>query len=67
MLEHFCVFTKSGIVLWEYNYGPLKGDPVNDLIKCVLLEERLGQEVYHTGSYAIKWVQDNQNGLIYVV
>jgi len=40
MIEHLCVFTKGGRVLWNFTFA---GDrsfnaPVNDLVRLVLLE-----------------------------
>jgi len=38
MLDHFAIFTSGGIVLWALSWAKLKGTPLNDLIKTVLLE-----------------------------
>lgn len=38
MIDHFSIFTKSGIVLWSYNLAKLKGNPIDNLIRNVILE-----------------------------
>lgn len=38
MLDHFAIFTSGGLVLWAISIAKLKGSPVNDMIKAVLLE-----------------------------
>jgi len=38
MLDQFSIFTKAGALLWSFNYCKMKGNPVNELIKNVLLE-----------------------------
>lgn len=42
MLEHFSIFTKSGIVLWSHTWAVLKNpNPVDTLISTVLIQVRL--------------------------
>lgn len=40
MLDEVIIFRKTGLVLWEHAWVPIKGDPVNQLIQQVLLEVR---------------------------
>jgi signal recognition particle receptor subunit alpha len=40
MLEHVIAFSKGGIVLWSYSFDKLRGNPINNLIRSVLLEVR---------------------------
>uniref|UniRef100_A0A6B2KZZ6 SRP54-type proteins GTP-binding domain-containing protein n=1 Tax=Arcella intermedia TaxID=1963864 RepID=A0A6B2KZZ6_9EUKA len=68
MLEHFCVFTLTGFVLWRYDGGMvLRGQPVNELIKTVILEERSGMTSFpYDNQYILKWTQANDLELIFV-
>ncbi|CBJ30646.1 conserved unknown protein [Ectocarpus siliculosus] len=54
MLDHVSVFSKSGLVLWSRTMAKLKGDPVDDLVKNVLLEERGGTNVATTEWYTLR-------------
>ena len=45
MIDAICAFTRGGVLLWMYQYIKVKGNPVDELIKRVLLEERTAQEV----------------------
>mmetsp|Transcript_14817 Transcript_14817/g.20666 ORF Transcript_14817/g.20666 Transcript_14817/m.20666 type:complete len:595 (-) Transcript_14817:42-1826(-) len=67
MLDHFSIFTKGGIVLWSYNQAKLKGSPIDNLIRTVLLEERGNETSYNIDSYTIKWSFANEFELIFVV
>ena len=40
MLDLVLVLSKSGVVLWQQQFGPVKGNPVDALVRTVLLEER---------------------------
>jgi hypothetical protein len=39
MIEQFTIFTQGGIVVWQKNFSPLRGYPINELIHKVLLQE----------------------------
>ena len=39
MIDEFCIFNKGGAVLWSRKLNATKGNPVDDLIQNVLLEE----------------------------
>ena len=39
MIDEFCIFNKGGAVLWSRKLNPTKGEPVDELIQNVLLEE----------------------------
>eukprot|EP01024_Parvocaulis_polyphysoides_P042806 TRINITY_DN3907_c1_g1_i1.p1 TRINITY_DN3907_c1_g1~~TRINITY_DN3907_c1_g1_i1.p1 ORF type:complete len:500 (+),score=99.52 TRINITY_DN3907_c1_g1_i1:840-2339(+) len=72
MLEYFCIFTKGGALLWAYQLSQvLRGDPINNLVKSCLLEERAGETAWtytpkHGAPYALKWTQNNGLGLVFV-
>ena len=40
MIEHFTIFTRGGLVLWNYKFGQLAGAPVDSLVRAVLAEVR---------------------------
>eukprot|EP01125_Pyxidicula_operculata_P015188 TRINITY_DN5135_c0_g1_i1.p1 TRINITY_DN5135_c0_g1~~TRINITY_DN5135_c0_g1_i1.p1 ORF type:complete len:629 (-),score=176.59 TRINITY_DN5135_c0_g1_i1:47-1933(-) len=66
MIEHITIFTKSGFVLWSYSYATLSGNPVNELINQVLMEER-NQDSFSDSSYTMKWNQANEYELFFAV
>lgn len=54
MLDHVSVFCKSGLVLWSRTMAKLKGNPVDDLVKNVLLEEKGGTNLATTEWYTLR-------------
>ena len=70
MIERFTVFHKGGIVLWQKQFGSTmsgaKTNPVNNLINEILLEERSGDDSFTHEEFNMKWVQENDFGLIFV-
>jgi hypothetical protein len=44
-----------------------QGNPVNELIKTVLLEERTAESVYRHETYQLKWTLVNEFDLVFVV
>jgi len=67
MLDKIAVFTKGGIVLWSESFTTLVGNPIDDLIQTVLLEERKGAEKsFIAGSYKIEWTFHNDLELVFV-
>jgi len=70
MLDFFTIFSKSGLVLWYYAFQDVKGnftDPVNAFIKSVILQERGGSAAFVHGTVQMKYMQDNEFELIFVV
>ena len=67
MLDLFSIFTRGGIVLWDRAFAPISGNPINALVKDVLIEERAGISSYTKDSYAFKWVFANELDLVFVV
>lgn len=68
MIENITILTKGGLVIWSQNFAQLKGNPINALIKNVLLEDRFSEKSYHYNElYTLKWVLDNENELIFIV
>ncbi len=70
MLDAFFVFTKGGLVLFSFLLAPLRGEPVEALIRTCLLEERRGEEAFtyaaDSASYALKWAFHNEAALVFV-
>jgi signal recognition particle receptor subunit alpha len=67
MLDHVCIFRRSGVVLWSQTLTPLKGEPVNALIKDVLLEGKAGSSTAYThNTYALQWLLANEHDLVLV-
>lgn len=69
MLDHVCVFTKGGSLLWALSFVALKGDPINTLIRACLLEDRAAQSSFEYiipsgGTYALKWSLNNVRPLL---
>ena len=68
MLDHFCVFTKGGALLWTWQMTALRGNPIDALVRSCLLEERSGDDsfTYNPPSgipYTLKWTLHNVGAL----
>ena len=70
MLDGFFIFTKGGLVLFRAQLAPLRGEPVEALIRTCLLEERAGDAAFSyaadAAAYALKWTFHNEAGLVFV-
>ncbi|KAF6172814.1 hypothetical protein GIB67_034666 [Kingdonia uniflora] len=72
MLEQLLIFTRGGLILWTCKElgNALRGSPIDTLIRSCLLEERSGQTSYNYDapgtSYCLKWIFNNDLGLIFV-
>lgn len=67
MIDAFYIFTKGGLLLWSTQLVKVKGDPLDRLIKEVLLEERVGETFANLQSYSLKWKLLNELDLFFVV
>ncbi len=69
MLDEVIIFTMSGIVLWSKTLSKLQGQPVDDLITNVLIEEKGGEKKTILGNYKLEWELDKCGGrdLVYLV
>ena len=67
MIDAICAFTRGGVLLWMYQYIKVKGNPVDELIKRVLLEERTAQSTFKVDQYTMKWLLVNKLDLVFVV
>ncbi|CAM9174810.1 unnamed protein product [Ascophyllum nodosum] len=66
MLDHVSVFSKSGLVLWSRTMAKLKGNPIDDLVQNILLEEKGGSNMVVTEWYTLRWSLANELGLVVV-
>ena len=67
MIDFFCIFTTTGLVLWSKTFCEVVGQPVNKLIKNVLLAERTNEKQFFDGQYVLKWSLNNDLGVVFVV
>lgn len=66
MLDYFCIFSTNGLVLWSKSFCELQGNPVNKMIKEVILAERSNEKKYMDNDYMVKWTLSNDLGLVFV-
>lgn len=69
MLDQVLIFTRCGVVLWSKTFCKLKDDPIEEFISTIIIPEKSGENYVSIGSYALKWVLSNTQGmdLIFVV
>lgn len=67
MIDAFYIFAKGGLLLWSTQLVKVKGNPLDWLIKEVLLEERLGETTAKKDEYGFKWKLLNEVDLFLVV
>ena len=66
MLDLVLVLSKSGVVLWQQQFGPVKGNPVDALVRTVLLEERTGLTEFEDDANTVKWTLDNEMHVVVI-
>jgi signal recognition particle receptor subunit alpha len=76
MLDHFTIFTRSGMVLWSKSFTPAippsttgssYNHPIDSLIKLAFLEDRLSSDKYEKEGYTLQWTLANDLELVFVV
>jgi len=67
MIDAFYIFTKGGLLLWSTQLVKIKGNPLDRLIREVLLEERVGETSANVDSYNLKWKLLNEMDIFFVV
>lgn len=67
MIDAFYIFAKGGLLLWSTQLVKIKGNPVDWLIKEVLLEERVGETTAKKDDYGFQWKLVNEMDLFFVV
>eukprot|EP01064_Diplonema_japonicum_P034562 TRINITY_DN71_c3_g2_i1.p1 TRINITY_DN71_c3_g2~~TRINITY_DN71_c3_g2_i1.p1 ORF type:complete len:574 (+),score=139.84 TRINITY_DN71_c3_g2_i1:38-1759(+) len=67
MIDEVTVVHKGGLVLWKHSYSKVKGNPVSQLIKTVILEDRTGDGCFTHDTYKVEWLLENELELIFVV
>mmetsp|Transcript_15435 Transcript_15435/g.42438 ORF Transcript_15435/g.42438 Transcript_15435/m.42438 type:complete len:613 (+) Transcript_15435:133-1971(+) len=66
MIDAFYIFTKGGLLLWSRQLVKVKGEPLDRLIKEVLLEERVGEECTMIDAYSFRWKLINEMDIFFV-
>ncbi|UZJ51793.1 hypothetical protein CBS101457_001113 [Exobasidium rhododendri] len=76
MLDHFSIFTRSGLVLWSKSFTPAipasttgssYSHPIDSLIRSAFLEDRLSSDRYEKEGYTLQWTLANDLELVFVV
>lgn len=67
MIDAFYIFAKGGLLLWSTQLVKIKGNPLDWLIKEVLLEERVGESTAKKEEYCFQWKLMNEMDLFFVV
>lgn len=69
MLYNFTIFSKSGFVLFSKEFERVEGQPLNYLVKEVLIKQKGDTNFLYTQDnlHVVRWLYDNKNGLIYAV
>ena len=68
MLAEFIVFSRTGLIFWSKGGSVLRGNPIDDFIKNVILESKINSSSYSTDSYTLKWTLANETkpGLVFL-
>ncbi|KAJ9444104.1 Signal recognition particle receptor subunit alpha-like protein [Diplonema papillatum] len=66
MIDEFVIFHRGGLVLWKMTFAKIRGNPVNQLVKGVLLEDRVGLASHTHDVYKMEWLLDNDHGIVFV-
>lgn len=74
MINQFAVFNQGGTILFQTTAklrdgtrkDPVPGNPINNLITDVLLEDRQGDKEWKQDRYTLKWTLDNKLKLVFV-
>lgn len=67
MIDAFYIFAKGGLLLWSTQLVKIKGNPVDWLIKEILLEERVGETTAQKEEYKFQWKLLNEMDIFFVV
>jgi signal recognition particle receptor subunit alpha len=67
MIDAIWIFTRGGVVLFHYQFIKVLGNPIDTLIKTVLLEQRIGEDTHVLQSCKMKWRLHNQMDVIAVI
>ncbi|KAJ2162615.1 hypothetical protein GGF46_000488 [Coemansia sp. RSA 552] len=69
MLDQFVIATKGGVVLWTKEYAEVAGQPVDALVRDVLIQQGARTEQrakYTTKAYSLEWTFANELNVIFV-
>ena len=65
MFDFFCIFTTGGVVLWCKAFVEIRFDLINQLIKDIIVEEKMGQTQYSFKDFIIKFKVANDLGIVF--
>lgn len=67
MLDRFVIFTKTGVILWSFDFfGTTSITPVAALVKNVLLPDRTDASSFDAqDGHSLKWLLDNSRDLVF--
>jgi hypothetical protein len=66
MIDVFSIFTKGGEVLFSEKQAAVEGQPIDQLVQKVLLEERAATKQYVIKDHTLKWMFHNALDLVFV-
>lgn len=67
MIDDFTIFSRSGLILWRKSFVKLRGNPLGLLVQTVLLEDRVALAELVCDGYTVRWVLENEAGLVFSV
>jgi signal recognition particle receptor subunit alpha len=67
MIDDFSIFSRSGLILWRKSFVKLRGDPLARLVQTVLLEDRAALPELVCDGYTVRWLLENNAGLVYAL
>jgi signal recognition particle receptor subunit alpha len=67
MIDDFTIFSRSGLILWRKSFVKLRGDPLARLVQTVLLEDRAALPELVCDGSTVRWLLDNNAGLVYAL
>ena len=67
MIDSACIFTTGGVVLYSKNFVDMKFDPIDVLIKKVLVHEKNAETQHFIEPYIVKWQVAKEQGIIFAV
>ena len=65
-MDEIRIITKGGIILCKKNYSPLRGEPINQMIKEYILADRTWENKAIIGNYLLRWLTDNETSTIII-
>ena len=67
MLDYACIFTTGGVLLFTKAFTTMKFDPIDLLIKRVLVQDKGSEQKLFLEPYQVRWTVDNNLKIIFAV